>query len=258
MICFFEQIGNKVFIQGANQAASCPSKQHIVYRPINTANVSAAINVTNAHLQQKHILLKKSTSSTAQIVPLNTAATNSQPNAPYRKPTFAYFIKSKARNVIEVSGGTIFNSSLLIILHCFIRFKINLVMYHCIMQCVFFPTCCCTFCSINFDVICCFNLILVLWYFEFVVIGWGLFFVAGALPTTQLGKSKSVFVPVISPQAGTAATAPQNSSAKHMTNILVPVLPQPSSPRPSMFNLKINNVPNNNDAKGTITGKQNS
>ncbi|XP_028049018.1 LOW QUALITY PROTEIN: lethal(3)malignant brain tumor-like protein 1 [Monomorium pharaonis] len=95
---------NKVFIQGPNQVATSQSKQHIViHRPINTVSTAATSQA------QKHILLRKST-STAQIVPLNTTQGN-QTNAQVGKHTFAYLgtlIKpNKSRESVVIPAGAL-------------------------------------------------------------------------------------------------------------------------------------------------------
>ncbi|XP_024880512.1 lethal(3)malignant brain tumor-like protein 3 isoform X2 [Temnothorax curvispinosus] len=95
---------NKVFIQGPSQVATSQSKQHIViHRPINTVSTAATSQA------QKHILLRKST-STAQIVPLNTTQGN-QTNAQVGKHTFAYLgtlIKpNKSRESVVIPAGAL-------------------------------------------------------------------------------------------------------------------------------------------------------
>ncbi|KYQ58720.1 Lethal(3)malignant brain tumor-like protein 3 [Trachymyrmex zeteki] len=95
---------NKVFIQGPSQVATSQSKQHIViHRPINTVSTAATSQA------QKHILLRKST-STAQILPLNTTQGN-QTNAQVGKHTFAYLgtlIKpNKSRESVVIPAGTL-------------------------------------------------------------------------------------------------------------------------------------------------------
>ncbi|XP_011698405.1 PREDICTED: lethal(3)malignant brain tumor-like protein 3 isoform X3 [Wasmannia auropunctata] len=95
---------NKVFIQGPSQVATSQSKQHIViHRPINTVSTATPSQA------QKHILLRKST-STAQIVPLNTTQGN-QTNAQVGKHTFAYlgaFIKpNKSRESVVIPAGAL-------------------------------------------------------------------------------------------------------------------------------------------------------
>ncbi|XP_018398877.1 PREDICTED: lethal(3)malignant brain tumor-like protein 3 [Cyphomyrmex costatus] len=95
---------NKVFIQGPSQVATSQSKQHIViHRPINTVSTTATSQA------QKHILLRKST-STAQILPLNTTQGN-QTNAQVGKHTFAYLgtlIKpNKSRESVVIPAGTL-------------------------------------------------------------------------------------------------------------------------------------------------------
>jgi len=92
---------NKVFIQGPSQVATSQSKQHIViHRPINTVSTATTSQA------QKHILLRKST-STAQIVPLNTTQGN-QANQ-VGKHTFAYLgtlIKpNKSRESVVIPAG---------------------------------------------------------------------------------------------------------------------------------------------------------
>lgn len=63
---------------------STQSKQHIViHRPIGS------VGATAPPPGQKHILLRKSNASTAQIVPLNTSQSNSSHAQP-GKHTFAY------------------------------------------------------------------------------------------------------------------------------------------------------------------------
>jgi len=94
---------NKVFIQGPSQVATSQNKQHIViHRPINTVNTTATPQA------QKHILLRKSNTSTAQIVPLNTNQ-GSQTNAQVGKHTFAYLgtlIKpNKSRESVVIPAG---------------------------------------------------------------------------------------------------------------------------------------------------------
>ncbi|XP_076647898.1 lethal (3) malignant brain tumor isoform X3 [Halictus rubicundus] len=75
---------NKVFIQGPSQVTTSQSKQHIViHRPINTVSTTATSQ------GQKHILLRKSNASTAQIVPLSSSQGN-QTTAQAGKHTFAY------------------------------------------------------------------------------------------------------------------------------------------------------------------------
>ncbi|KAL6266334.1 hypothetical protein P5V15_003189 [Pogonomyrmex californicus] len=95
---------NKVFIQGPTQVATSQSKQHIViHRPINTVSTAANSQA------QKHILLRKS-SSTAQILPLNTTQ-GSQTNAQVGKHTFAYLgtlIKpNKTRESVVIPAGAL-------------------------------------------------------------------------------------------------------------------------------------------------------
>ncbi|XP_039307528.1 lethal(3)malignant brain tumor-like protein 3 isoform X3 [Solenopsis invicta] len=96
---------NKVFIQGSNQVSTSQSKQHIVIHrsPINTVSTAATSQA------QKHILLRKST-STAQIVPLNTTQGN-QTNAQVGKHTFAYLgtlIKpNKSRESVVIPAGAL-------------------------------------------------------------------------------------------------------------------------------------------------------
>ncbi|KAL0105487.1 hypothetical protein PUN28_016865 [Cardiocondyla obscurior] len=95
---------NKVFIQGPNQVATSQSKQHIViHRPINSVSTAASSQA------QKHILLRKST-STAQIVPLNTTQGN-QSNTQVGKHTFAYLgtlIKpNKSRESVVIPAGAL-------------------------------------------------------------------------------------------------------------------------------------------------------
>lgn len=97
---------NKVFIQGPSQVATSQSKQHIViHRPINTVSTTATPQA------QKHILLRKSNTSTAQIVPLNTTQ-GSQTNAQVGKHTFAYLgtlIKpNKSRESVVIPAGKYF------------------------------------------------------------------------------------------------------------------------------------------------------
>ncbi|XP_012227520.1 lethal(3)malignant brain tumor-like protein 3 isoform X2 [Linepithema humile] len=96
---------NKVFIQGPSQVATSQSKQHIViHRPINTVSTTATPQT------QKHILLRKSNTSTAQIVPLNTTQ-GSQTNAQVGKHTFAYLgtlIKpNKSRESVVIPAGAL-------------------------------------------------------------------------------------------------------------------------------------------------------
>ncbi|KAK2587825.1 hypothetical protein KPH14_003926 [Odynerus spinipes] len=96
---------NKVFIQGPGQVTTSQNKQHIViHRPVNTVNTS------NAAQGQKHILLRKSNTSTAQIVPLNTSQGN-QTNAQSGKHTFAYLgtlIKpNKSRESVVIPAGAL-------------------------------------------------------------------------------------------------------------------------------------------------------
>nr|XP_050851740.1 lethal(3)malignant brain tumor-like protein 3 isoform X1 [Vespula vulgaris] len=96
---------NKVFIQGPGQVTTSQNKQHIViHRPVNT------VNTTNAAQGQKHILLRKSNTSTAQIVPLNTSQSN-QTNPQSGKHTFAYLgtlIKpNKSRESVVIPAGAL-------------------------------------------------------------------------------------------------------------------------------------------------------
>ena len=92
-----------MFIQGTNQVSTPQNKQHIViHRPLNTVNTA-----TNNH-NQKHILVRKSNTSTAQIVPINTSQANQTP-AQAGKHTFAYLgtiIKqNKTRDPVVIPTG---------------------------------------------------------------------------------------------------------------------------------------------------------
>lgn len=94
---------NKVFIQGSGQVTTSQNKQHIViHRPMNSVSSASTTQ------PQKHILLRKSTTSTAQIVPLNTNQGN-QSNAQTGKHTFAYLgtlIKpNKSRESVVIPAG---------------------------------------------------------------------------------------------------------------------------------------------------------
>lgn len=96
---------NKVFIQSPSQVVTSQSKQHIViHRPINTVSTAASSQA------QKHILLRKSNTSTAQIVPLSTNQ-GSQSNAQVGKHTFAYLgtlIKpNKSRESVVIPAGAL-------------------------------------------------------------------------------------------------------------------------------------------------------
>ncbi|XP_043500389.1 lethal(3)malignant brain tumor-like protein 1 isoform X1 [Polistes fuscatus] len=96
---------NKVFIQGPGQVTTSQNKQHIViHRPVNT------VNTTNTAQGQKHILLRKSNTSTAQIVPLNASQGN-QTNSQSGKHTFAYLgtlIKpNKSRESVVIPAGAL-------------------------------------------------------------------------------------------------------------------------------------------------------
>ncbi|XP_014468814.1 PREDICTED: lethal(3)malignant brain tumor-like protein 3 isoform X1 [Dinoponera quadriceps] len=96
---------NKVFIQGSGQVTTSQSKQHIViHRPMNS------VSSTTTPQAQKHILLRKSATSTAQIVPLNTNQ-SSQSNAQTGKHTFAYLgtlIKpNKSRESVVIPAGAL-------------------------------------------------------------------------------------------------------------------------------------------------------
>ncbi|XP_031835752.1 lethal (3) malignant brain tumor isoform X2 [Nomia melanderi] len=96
---------NKVFIQGPSQVTTSQSKQHIViHRPINTVSTTATSQ------GQKHILLRKSNASTAQIVPLSSSQGN-QTNAQAGKHTFAYLgtlIKpNKSRESVVIPAGAL-------------------------------------------------------------------------------------------------------------------------------------------------------
>ncbi|XP_020278016.1 lethal(3)malignant brain tumor-like protein 3 isoform X2 [Pseudomyrmex gracilis] len=95
---------NKVFIQGTGQGTTAQNKQHIViHRPINTVNTAVTAQT------QKHILFRKSNTSTAQIVPLNSNQGN-QVNAS-GKHTIAYvgtFLKSnKSRESVVIPAGAL-------------------------------------------------------------------------------------------------------------------------------------------------------
>ncbi|XP_053998897.1 lethal(3)malignant brain tumor-like protein 3 isoform X1 [Hylaeus anthracinus] len=101
---------NKVFIQGPSQVTTAQSKQHIViHRPINT------VSTTTTSQGQKHILLRKSNASTAQIVPLSTSQGN-QTNAQAGKHTFAYLgtlIKpNKSRESVVIPAGALTSSQI--------------------------------------------------------------------------------------------------------------------------------------------------
>ncbi|XP_076647902.1 lethal (3) malignant brain tumor isoform X7 [Halictus rubicundus] len=96
---------NKVFIQGPSQVTTSQSKQHIViHRPINTVSTTATSQ------GQKHILLRKSNASTAQIVPLSSSQGN-QTTAQAGKHTFAYLgtlIKpNKSRESVVIPAGAL-------------------------------------------------------------------------------------------------------------------------------------------------------
>ncbi|XP_033342769.2 lethal (3) malignant brain tumor isoform X2 [Megalopta genalis] len=96
---------NKVFIQGPGQVTSSQNKQHIViHRPINTVSTTATSQ------GQKHILLRKSNASTAQIVPLSSSQGN-QTTAQAGKHTFAYLgtlIKpNKSRESVVIPAGAL-------------------------------------------------------------------------------------------------------------------------------------------------------
>ncbi|XP_017878427.1 lethal(3)malignant brain tumor-like protein 3 isoform X2 [Ceratina calcarata] len=96
---------NKVFIQGPSQVTTSQSKQHIViHRPINTVSTTATTQ------GQKHILLRKSNTSTAQILPLSPSQGN-QTNAQAGKHTFAYLgtlIKpNKSRESVVFPAGAL-------------------------------------------------------------------------------------------------------------------------------------------------------
>ncbi|XP_066588878.1 lethal(3)malignant brain tumor-like protein 3 isoform X2 [Prorops nasuta] len=96
---------NKVFIQGPNQVTTSQSKQHIViHRPISSANTTAPAQ------GQKHIVLRKSHTSTAQILPLNTTQGN-QTQTQAGKHTFAYLgtlIKpNKSRESVVIPAGAL-------------------------------------------------------------------------------------------------------------------------------------------------------
>ncbi|XP_043269397.1 lethal(3)malignant brain tumor-like protein 3 isoform X2 [Venturia canescens] len=108
---------NKVFIQGTNSANTAQSKQHIViHRPLS------GVGGTTTSQGQKHILLRKSNASTAQIVPLNSPQGNSS-HAQTGKHTFAYLgtiIKpNKQRDSVvfptATLGSTQMNKSKLVI-----------------------------------------------------------------------------------------------------------------------------------------------
>ncbi|KAK0089357.1 hypothetical protein PV325_007702 [Microctonus aethiopoides] len=97
---------NKVFIQGQNQIALPQNKQHIVIRhPVTNVNTSPPTQ------GQKHILLRKTASSAAQILPLNTTTQGNSTNNQQGKHTFAYLgtlIKpNKAREPVVISPGNI-------------------------------------------------------------------------------------------------------------------------------------------------------
>ncbi|XP_033219397.1 lethal(3)malignant brain tumor-like protein 3 isoform X3 [Belonocnema kinseyi] len=93
---------NKVYFQGPSQVATSQKGPHIViHRPITSV---AATN----NQGQKHILVRRSNTPTAQIVPLNTSQ-GSQTHAQAGKHTFAYLgtiIKpNKTRESVVIPAG---------------------------------------------------------------------------------------------------------------------------------------------------------
>ncbi|XP_015605314.1 lethal(3)malignant brain tumor-like protein 3 isoform X2 [Cephus cinctus] len=97
---------NKVFIQSPGQVTTSQSKQQhiVIHRPISSGNTTATTQ------GQKHILLRKSNTSTAQIVPLNTSQ-GTQAHAQAGKHTFAYLgtlIKpNKSRESVVIPAGAL-------------------------------------------------------------------------------------------------------------------------------------------------------
>ncbi|XP_012282792.1 lethal(3)malignant brain tumor-like protein 3 isoform X2 [Orussus abietinus] len=95
---------NKVFIQGPSQGTNSQSKHIVIHRQINT------VGSTTNNQGQKHILLRKSNASTAQIVPLNTSQVT-QTHSQAGKHTFAYLgtlIKpNKSRESVVIPAGAL-------------------------------------------------------------------------------------------------------------------------------------------------------
>ncbi|XP_020712241.2 lethal(3)malignant brain tumor-like protein 3 isoform X2 [Athalia rosae] len=96
---------NKVFVQGLSQVSVAQNKQHIViHRPITT------LSSTTSNLPQKHIVLRKSTATTAQILPMPSSQ-GTQSHPPTGKHAFAYLsnlIKpNKSREPVILPAGVV-------------------------------------------------------------------------------------------------------------------------------------------------------
>ncbi|XP_046424366.1 lethal(3)malignant brain tumor-like protein 3 isoform X2 [Neodiprion virginianus] len=98
---------NKVFIKSNSQVSTAQNKPHIIihhHRPITTLSTSSS------NQSQKHIVLRKTNTTTAQIVPLQTTQ-GSQPHAQAGKHTFAYLsnlIKpNKSRETVVIPAGAL-------------------------------------------------------------------------------------------------------------------------------------------------------